>query len=122
MLIVLFWQPPDAIHDDFLDWLRSEFMPGVLESSEALRSSIYKLQHASVAQNDGVEIQDTSRMKTYMTIWEFDCEDLPWEVLISMASKPGWRNYVEGGQVQWQINMYLVKKIYPDREGASATE
>jgi hypothetical protein len=113
MFIVILWQPEDAIHDGFLDWLRTEFMPGVLESPEALRSSIYKLQPESLAQNAGTDTQDTSTMKPYMTIWEFDCEELPWEVLIFLARKEGWRCYVEGGQVQWQIAMYLVDRVYP---------
>jgi hypothetical protein len=122
MFITLLWQPLDTILHDFLTWLQTEFMPGILASPEALRSSIYKLQHASMAQSTGVETRDTSKMKTYMTIWEFDSEDLPWDVLISLASKPGWRNYVEGGQAQWEISMYLVKRMYPDQEDILASE
>jgi hypothetical protein len=88
MSIVMLWQPSDALHDAFVDWLKNEFMPGVLDSPDALQSSIYKLQHASVAQTTGVDIQDISKMKTYMTIWEFGCEDLPWQVLISLSGQP----------------------------------
>jgi hypothetical protein len=116
MSTVVLWQPDAVVHDGFLDWLRTEYMPGVLESLDGLRSSIYKLQHASTAQNTGVEIQNTSKITSYMTMWEFGCEELPWEVLISLASKERWRLYVEGGQVQWQIGMYLVRKIYPEQE------
>jgi hypothetical protein len=62
MSIVMLWQPSDALHDAFVDWLKNEFMPGVLDSPDALQSSIYKLQHASVAQTTGVDIQDISKM------------------------------------------------------------
>jgi hypothetical protein len=113
MLVVVLWQPDDVVHADFLEWLRTEFMPGVLQSPEGLRSSIYELQHASLAEKGGVEIQNASKMKPYMTIWEFDCTELPWDVLVNLASKEGWRKYVEGGQVQWEIGMYVVSRIYP---------
>jgi hypothetical protein len=33
--------------------------------------------------------------------------------LVNLASKEGWRKYVEGGQVQWEIGMYVVSRIYP---------
>jgi hypothetical protein len=114
MVVVILWQPDDATHAGFLDWLRSDFMPGVLESPETLRSSIYKLQHDSPAENATVKAEDTGMMQPYMTMWEFDCDELPWDVLISLGSKEGWRHFVDGGQVQWQVGMYLVNRVYPD--------
>jgi hypothetical protein len=94
MMVVILWQPDDAIHEAFVDWLRYDFMTGVLESPETLRSSIYK---------------------PYMTMWEFDCDELPWDVLISLGTKEGWRRFVDGGQVQWQVGMYLMNRVYPER-------
>jgi hypothetical protein len=113
MMVVILWQPDDAIHDAFIDWLRYEFMTGVLESPETLRSSIYKLQHGSPAENAAVKKQNPGMMQPYMTMWEFDCDELPWDVLISLGTKEGWRRFVDGGQVQWQVGMYLMNRVYP---------
>jgi hypothetical protein len=120
MLVVLLWQPEDAVEADFVNWLRTEFMPGVLQSPEGLRSSIYKLQHASTAENVGVKEQNASKIQPYLTFWEFESGELPWDVLVHLASKEGWRKYVEGGQVQWEIGMYLVNRVYPDTEESPA--
>lgn len=53
-------------------------------------------------------------MYQYMTVWEFDCEDLPWEIMVYLGSSEGWRHYVEGGYLQWQMTQYLMNRVYPE--------
>lgn len=99
MFITVLWQPVDAVHDDFVDWFRTDFAPGMLESPELLRTRIFKLQHATLLESETLAEKNTSAMYQYMTIWEFDCDDLPWEILVYLGSSERWRYYVEGGHL-----------------------
>lgn len=120
MFIVVRWQPVAAVHDDFVEWFRNEFAPGMLESPELLRTRIFKIQEASTFENNEVKDQSTSNMFQYMTIWEFDCDELPWEILVYLGSSERWRYYVEGGHLQWQIAQYLVNRVYPEDDAADS--
>jgi hypothetical protein len=122
MFIVVLWQPVSAIHDDFVEWFRTDFAPGMLESPELLRTRIFKLQQASVLQNGQMKEKNINSMFNYMTVWEFDCEDLPWEILVYLGSSERWRYYVEGGHVQWQIAQFLVNRTYPEDESTDSPE
>jgi hypothetical protein len=122
MFIVVLWQPVAAVHDDFVEWFRTDLAPGMLESPELLRTRIFKLQQASVVQNGQIEEKDINNMFNYMTVWEFDCEDLPWEILVYLGSSERWRHYVESGHVQWQIAQFLVNRTYPEDESTDSPE
>ncbi len=99
MWIVVLWQPEETMHDEFVSWFSSEFVPGMLESPELLRTRIFKLEHASVTQDQMCKKQDTASMYQYLTLWEFDCDELPWEVLVYLGGSERWRYYVEGGHL-----------------------
>jgi len=99
MFITVLWQPEDAVHDDFVEWFRTDFAPGMLESPELLRTRIFKLQRASLQVGGQLEEKSISEMYQYMTIWEFDCDELPWEILVYLGSSERWRYYVEGGHL-----------------------
>ena len=96
MWIVVLWQPLPSIHDEFIEWFRGEFLPGMLESPELLRTRVFKLDHASVVSDRKHATVDKESMYQYMTLWEFDSEELPWEVLIYLGSSERWRYYAEG--------------------------
>ncbi|KAH8711927.1 hypothetical protein GQ44DRAFT_714134 [Phaeosphaeriaceae sp. PMI808] len=114
MFIIVLWQPAAAVHDGFVEWFQTEFAPGMLECPELLRARILKLQHASVFENGETKEKNTNDMYQYITVWEFECDDLPWEILVYLGSSERWRYYVEGGHLQWQIAQYLVNRIYPE--------
>lgn len=99
MWIVVLWQPVDAVHDQFVEWFRDEFAPGMLESPELLRTRIFKLEKASLVKDQLREEQRVESMYQYMTLWEFDCDELPWEILVYLGSSERWRYYVEGGHL-----------------------
>lgn len=99
MWIVVLWQPVDAYHDEFVSWFSKEFAPGMLESPELLRMRIFKLDNASTVKDQKHEQQNTKPMYQYMTFWEFDCDDLPWEILLYLGGSERWRYYVEGGHL-----------------------
>jgi hypothetical protein len=119
MFIIVLWQPLDAVHDAFVEWFRTEFATG-MQSPDLLRLRIFKLQHASMTENGKTEEENTKDVLRYMTVWEFGCEDLPWELMVYLSTSEGWRYYVEGGHLRWQMGQYLVNRIYPDDEGADS--
>ncbi|KAH7397219.1 hypothetical protein BKA66DRAFT_408964 [Pyrenochaeta sp. MPI-SDFR-AT-0127] len=120
MWIVVRWQPVEAVHDQFVDWFRDEFAPGMLESPELLRMRIFQLENASTVKDQKHEQQDTSSLYRYLTFWEFDCDELPWEILVYLGSSDRWRYYVEGGHLNWQIRQYLVNRVYPEDDIANS--
>jgi hypothetical protein len=97
MWVVVLWQPAPEVHDEFVEWFREEFAPGMLEYPELLRTRIFKLEHASKTQNQKHDQVDKASVYQYMTFWEFDSEELPWEILVYLGSSERWRYYVEGG-------------------------
>lgn len=99
MWIVVLWQPVEAHHDQFVQWFTDEFAPGMLESPELLRLRIFKLENASLIKDQSVEQKSPSDMYQYLTFWEFDCDELPWEILVYLGSSERWRYYVEGGHL-----------------------
>ncbi|KAF1911253.1 hypothetical protein BDU57DRAFT_524710 [Ampelomyces quisqualis] len=120
MLIIVLWQPDAAVHDEVIDWLQNDFVPGMLESPELLRTRFLKLQHASIYEDGKSKTMDTNNMYQYMTIWEFDCEDLPWEIMVYLGSSKGWRHYMEGGYMQWQMTQYLTNRTYPEDKSSNS--
>jgi hypothetical protein len=114
MLLTVLWQPVPAKHDDFVSWLSGEFIPNMLESPEVLRTRIFKLQHASVFADGKMETKSTENMYQYMTIWEFETEELPWEIMVFLGSSERWRYYVDGGHLMWQIAQFNVGHVYPE--------
>ena len=115
MWIVVLWQPEEAVHDQFVEWFKDEFAPGMLESPELLRTRIFKLENASLVQNGRHEQQELSKVYQYLTFWEFDCDDLPWEILVYLGSSERWRYYVEGGHLVGHCRAMLFRR-YTDRE------
>lgn len=113
MWIVVLWQPNEDVHDQFVDWFKNEFAPGMLESPELLRTRIFKLENASLIQNGAHEQQDTSKVYSYLTFWEFDCDDLPWEILVYLGSSERWRYYVEGGHL---VRRYIHRHSWSGHE------
>ena len=99
MWIVVRWQPVEAHHDQFVKWFTEEFAPGMLESPELLRLRIFKLENASLIQDQNVEQKSPGSLYQYLTYWEFDCDELPWEILVYLGSSERWRYYVEGGHL-----------------------
>jgi hypothetical protein len=117
MLCVVFWQPEDAVHEDVVEWFRTDFVAG-MQNPDLLRIRLFTLQHASLMEDGKVKKKSTKDVPRYMSIWEFGCEDLPWELLVYLGSSEKWRYYIEGGHVQWQMSQYLVNRTYPEAEGA----
>ncbi|KAL6710312.1 hypothetical protein ACN47E_009258 [Coniothyrium glycines] len=107
MWIIVLWQPNEDVHDQFVDWFKEEFAPGMLECPELLRTRIFELENASLVVNNAHEQKDPSKIYRYLTFWEFDCDDLPWEILVYLGSSERWRYYVESGHLSWQIEQYL---------------
>ncbi|KAL1801207.1 hypothetical protein ACET3X_001549 [Alternaria dauci] len=107
MWMVVLWQPTPGLHDEFLDWFTGEFITGMLKNSELLRTRVFKLEHVSKIQDQTHKQVDKASVYQYMTIWEFDSEELPWEVLVYLGSSEGWRHYVEGGCLNWQMGQFL---------------
>ncbi|KAI8931530.1 hypothetical protein NX059_011187 [Plenodomus lindquistii] len=120
MWIVVRWQPVEAVHDQFVEWFTDEFAPGMLQSPELLRLRIFKVDNTSSFKDQEYEEKDSKSIFQYMTFWEFDCDDLPWEILVYLGSSERWRHYVEGGYLNWQIAQYLVNKVYPDDESTAS--
>jgi len=67
---MLFWQASEAVHNDFVQWIRDDFYPSMVNSPEVIRQGIFKLKHASVFQNGEVEIKNPEHMYQYMGMWE----------------------------------------------------
>ncbi|KAI4702661.1 hypothetical protein J4E89_010383 [Alternaria sp. Ai002NY15] len=120
MWVVVLWQPAPEVHDEFVKWFGEEFTPGMLESPGLLRTRIFKLEHASLIQDEKYKQVDKASVYQYMTFWEFDSEELPWEILVYLGSSERWRHYVEGGLLSWQVGQFLVNNIYPDIEDADS--
>ena len=108
MWVVVLWQPAPEVHDEFVKWFGEEFTPGMLESPGLLRTRIFKLEHASLIQDEKYKQVDKASVYQYMTFWEFDSEELPWEILVYLGSSERWRHYVEGG--------LLVRRVSPVKE------
>jgi hypothetical protein len=109
LIITVFWHATDAAHDGFLKWFETDFTPGMLASPELLRARVFKLQHASVYENGQVKEQDVGEMFQYMTIWEIDGDELPWEALLYLGSSERWRYYIEGGHVVSSSGAWCMK-------------
>jgi hypothetical protein len=118
MFMTVLWQPAPDVHDDFVAWLQSEFIPGMLESPELLRTRVFKLQDASLHEDGVTKERNMDKLFQYMTIWEFECHELPWEVMVYLGSSEGWRYYVEGGLLQWQMGQFLINRPFGDDEDA----
>jgi hypothetical protein len=118
LLIIVLWQPVASVHNDFLKWFQDDFVPGMLESPEVLRTRMFKLQHALLHEDGKTEEKDVDNMYQFMTVWEFSCQEPPWEVMVYLGSSEQWRYYVEGGYLQWQMAQFLVNRLYPDNEDA----
>ena len=104
MWMIVLWQPNSEIHDEFLAWFKDEFAPGMLKNPELLRTRIFKLEHVSRIQDQKHKQVDKASRYQYMTFWEFNTEELPWEILVYLGSSEGWRYYVEGGRlVCWKL-------------------
>jgi hypothetical protein len=114
MFMTVLWQPAPDVHDDFVAWLQSEFIPGMLESPELLRTRVFKLQHALLHDEGVTKERNMDKIFQYMTIWEFDCHELPWEIMVYLGSSEGWRYYVEGGLLQWQMGQFLITQSFGD--------
>lgn len=115
MWIVVLWQPTAAVHDEFVQWFRDEFAPGMLESPELLRTRIFKLEHATNIRGQKHERVEKESVLQYMTFWEFDSPELPWEILVYLGSSERWRHYVEGGYLKWEMGQYLEYQDQDDR-------
>ncbi|KAG9187175.1 hypothetical protein G6011_05046 [Alternaria panax] len=120
MWVVVLWQPTPEAHDEFVEWFREEFVPGMLETPELLRTRIFKLEHASKIEDQKHEQVDKASVHQYMTFWEFENEELPWELLVYLGSSERWRYYAEGEYLQWQMGQFLVNNIYPEIQGADS--
>ena len=107
MWMIVLWQPDSEIHDEFLAWFKDEFAPGMLKNPELLRTRIFKLEHVSRIQDQEHKQVDKASRYQYMTFWEFNTEELPWEILVYLGSSEGWRYYVEGGRLSWQMGQFL---------------
>ncbi|KAF2123553.1 hypothetical protein P153DRAFT_303659 [Dothidotthia symphoricarpi CBS 119687] len=94
--VVILWQPHDAYHDEFVDFFREDFAPGMLESADLLRIQIFKLEYASRWENQKHQRMDIGQMYQYITIWEFSSNELPWEILVYLGASEEWRYHVEG--------------------------
>ncbi|KAL5114610.1 hypothetical protein ACEQ8H_007515 [Pleosporales sp. CAS-2024a] len=121
MFMIVLWQPLHHVHDEFIHWVSTEFIPGMLDNPDVLRARIFKLDQAFHSEGAKTEPVDTEKMYQYMTVWEFGCEELPWEVIVYLGSSKGWRHYVEGGLLQWQMRQYRIDRIYPDLEDEAAS-
>jgi hypothetical protein len=122
MFVTVLWQPLPDKHDAFVTWLSDDFIPGMLESPEVLRTRIFTLQHASAFADGKAATKSTQGMYQYMTMWEFESEELPWEIMVLLGSSEMWRYYVDGGHLQWQIAQYVAGRIYPEEGNVEDVE
>lgn len=117
MWVVVLWQPVPSVHDEALEWFVSDFIPGMFESPELLRARLFKLEHAANIRGQKHGDVDKESLLQYMTIWEYDAEELPWEVLVYLGSSERWRYYAEGQLLTWEIAQYLVTRNYSKIDG-----
>ena len=101
MMCVVMWEPAAAAHDEIMGWFLNEFIPGMLDSFELLRTRVFKLEHACNIRGQKSEAIDKHSLKQYMTIWEFETEEFPWEILVYLGSSEKWRLYVEDAKMVW---------------------
>jgi hypothetical protein len=121
MFLIVLWQPLDHVHDELIEWFINDFAAG-MKNPDLLRLRIMKLQQTSAVEDGELKEKDTKDMYKYMSIWDFAVEELPWEIMVYLGSSEGWRHYVEGGLLQWQIGQYLVNRVYPDEEADERTD
>jgi hypothetical protein len=99
MWAVVLWEPIPEVAEEFMTWFIDDFTPGMLDSPELLRTRMFTLEHATNVRGQKCEEADKSSLLKYMTIWEFENEDFPWEILVYLGSSEKWRDYMEGGKV-----------------------
>jgi hypothetical protein len=121
MFLIVLWQPEEAVHDEVLEWFINDFAAG-MRNPDLLRLRVLKLEQVSMIENGELKEKSTKGMYQYMSIWDFAVEELPWEIMVYLGSSEGWRHYVEGKQLKWQIGQYLVSRVYPDEEGGERTD
>ncbi|EMD88694.1 hypothetical protein COCC4DRAFT_60642 [Bipolaris maydis ATCC 48331] len=116
MWATVLWQPKPEVYDEFIEWFTNSFIPGMFDSPELLRARVFTLEHATNIRAQKYETVDKDSLLEFLTIWEFETEEFPWEVLIYLGSSEKWRYYMEGGMVDWEIAQYMVKNNYPGTE------
>lgn len=99
MWCVVIWQPAADVHDELMDWFINEFTPGMLDSPELLRTRVFKLENVSYIRGQKQEEVDKASLHQYMTLWEFETEEFPWEIMVYLGSSEKWRLYVENGKL-----------------------
>lgn len=118
MWCVVLWQPSADVHDEVMEWFINEFTPGMLDSPELLRTRLFKLDNVSHIRGQKQEQVDKDSLLQYMTLWEFETEEFPWEILVYLGSSDKWRLYVEDGKFVccrppriWKIRLTCMHSI-----------
>ncbi|KAL1596567.1 hypothetical protein SLS60_009215 [Paraconiothyrium brasiliense] len=110
-LVMGIFQPTPATHDAFFEWWRGEFVPFIQRSPDFLRVRLWKLDEAADLREQTVQMRDPSDLLAYVMVYEFQSDDMPWEVAVEIGQSKAYEQLVEQ-DLQYRYGVYHLKKIY----------
>ncbi|KAJ4987056.1 hypothetical protein SVAN01_07472 [Stagonosporopsis vannaccii] len=114
---VMEWQIKGEDEKAILDFYMSGAAPTIAGSPDVLRFRMFKIDNATVLKAESYDTLEKDKLHTYLSLVELDAEEWPWDVVVALGEKPGWREYFEDQKaVKWQSSHYLVKRSYPDSD------
>lgn len=105
--------PKPAKHEEFFKFHREGMVEALLQGPNFLRSRIFK----QIGRDD--ENNPNPLSGPYLFIYEWDCEEMPWEELVTVGAKKEWRNNIEDGTIHEVMNYHptrLSKKNKDEEE------
>lgn len=95
VLAAISFQPSKDSHDDFWRWWRGNLIQELMRSPHFIRCRLYTIANAALLEEGSYRKQPDDEALKYFLLYEFNCEDLPWDILVEVAQSEGWRHYVE---------------------------
>jgi hypothetical protein len=126
------WRVKKDMKDDVFEFYTTDMGPNFALSEDVLRQRLFEIDGATTLKGSSSETEEQDSFHTYLTLIEFESEELPWEGIVSMGGTAKWRQYFEDPNVsvsgncvcgwvlvlisrqKWQLSMYVVKKTYLD--------
>ncbi|KAJ4351911.1 uncharacterized protein N0V89_007255 [Didymosphaeria variabile] len=110
-LVMGVFQPTPATHDAFFEWWRGEFIPFIQRSPDFLRVRLWKLDEAADLRERTVQMRDRNNLLAYVMVYEFQSDDMPWEVAVEIGQSKAYQQLVEQ-DLQYKYGVYHLKRIY----------
>ncbi|EMD86065.1 hypothetical protein COCC4DRAFT_64027 [Bipolaris maydis ATCC 48331] len=118
------WTMDDDKEEEVLKYYCENVGPVIYSSPDVLRFRLFKLDRASVVdKNQKTTVLDNKNLHKYFTLVELASEEWPWDVVVELAEKKGWKDYFETQTVaKWQLSHYTVRSSHwKGKEESSAS-